>query len=272
MLAYDFTKLFSDRYELVSLSSSDLDIKNFQEVERKVSEIQPDVIINCAAYTKVDDAEDIGMKDNYDVNSLWVYNLAKVSSTMDIDFITISTDYVFFGDTEKWYVETQNEHPINQYGMAKYLWEKLALWENKNSIIVRTSWLYWWGMSYKNFVNTMIQLGSKLDSLKIINDQYWNPTNCKDLSIAIWELLENIEKYRWQKLHFSNTTENHGITWYDFAQEIFSQNAISVEAIPCTSSEFPTKASRPSYSKLINNSDIQLRNWKEGLKDYLDNL
>ena len=284
MLAHDFIELFSDTYNINAENSKELDITNIESIENKINEFKPNIILNFAAYTKVDDAEDIGMKLNYDVNALWVYNLAKITNKYNIDLITISTDYVF--SPHSWipspkrekeatflgYNENDNRNPINQYWMAKYLWEKLSKQENKNSIIIRTSWLYGWWKKYKNFVNTMINLWNKLDSLKVINDQFWNPTNCKDLSIAISETIDNIEKYRGQNLHFSNSTEGNWITWYDFAKEIFKQENIDVELSSCTTSEFPTKAKRPNFSKLLNNSDIVLRDWKEGLNDYLSNL
>ena len=272
MLAHDFIEIFYNKYEIFALNSSELNITNLENINQKILDIKPDIVLNCAAYTKVDDAEDIWMKINYDVNTLWVYNLAKITNKYNIDLITISTDYVFNWKNENWYNENDEQDPINEYWMAKYLWEKLALAENKNSIIIRTSWLYWWWKKYKNFVNTIINLWKKLDTLKVINDQFWNPTNAKDLSKAIWEVIDNIWKYRWTKLHFSNYTEWKGITWYEFAKEIFKQSWIKINLEPCDSEEFPTKAKRPQCSKLLNNSNIVLRDWKEGIKDYLDNL
>ena len=269
MLAHNFIELFSDKYNLFPLNSKELDITNLGNIEEKIKKIKPDIVLNFAAYTKVDDAEDIWRKTNYDVNALWVYNLAKLTNKYNIWFITISTDYVFSWGNKEWYNENDEKNPINGYWMAKYLWEELALKENKNSIIVRTSWLYWWWKDYKNFVNTMINLWSKLDNIKVINDQFWNPTNCKDLSLAISKIIDNIWKYNWKIFHFSNETKWNWITWYEFTEEIFKITWIKVNLEPCTSKEFPTKAKRPKYSKLINNSDIKLRDWKEWLKDYL---
>lgn len=272
MLANDFAKLFSDKYTLIFTDYKELDITDILTIDIFVEKMKPEMIINFAAYTAVDDAEDVWMKINYDVNAIWVYNLAKVSNKYNIDFLTVSSDYVFHGDIENWYNEDDKTNPINQYGMAKYLWEKLALEENKNTIIIRTSWLYWGNKDYKNFVNTMITLWNKLDSLNVINDQFGNPTNASDLSEAIWKVIENIVKYRWKILHFSNNTEANGITWHDFAKEIFEQTGINVKLNPCDTIDFPTKAKRPGFSKLINNSDIILRDWKDGLRDYLSTL
>jgi len=198
MLATDFAKLYSETYELIYTDYKELDITNIHAIEKMVKEMKPEIIINFAAYTAVDDAEDIWMRMNYDVNTLWVYNLAKVSNTSWIDFITISSDYVFSWENELGYNEDDKiTNPVNQYWMAKYISEKLSKQENKNTVIIRTSWLYWWWSEYKNFVNTMISLWNKLDSLKVINDQFWNPTNAKDISEAIGKVIVNIEKYRW---------------------------------------------------------------------------
>jgi len=272
MLASDFKKVFKDNFQIFSFGSKELDIRNIENIENIVNKIKPEIILNFAAYTKVDDAEDIWKKINFDVNTLWTYNLAKISNKNNIDFITISTDYVFDGEKIEWYNENDLPNPINEYWMSKYLWEKLALQENKNSIIIRTSWLYGGWKNYKNFVNTMLDLWKKLDKLKVVSDQYWNPTYTIDLSLAIWKVIENIWKYRWKILHFSNETEWNWITWYEFAKEIFKQAWLNVKVEPCNSKEFPTKAKRPKYSKLLNNSNIVLRNWKDGIKDYLKKI
>lgn len=272
MLAFDFQKYFSQEFEIFSYDKKNLDIIILENIEKIVVEIKPDIILNCAAYTAVDNAEDIWAKLNYDINTLWVYNLAKISKKYSIDFITFSTDYVFDGMEENGYSENDNYNPINSYWMAKYLWEVIAKKENEDTIIIRTSWLYGWGSQFKNFVNTMLQLSETKKELKIINDQFGNPTNAKDLTKAISQVIENIEKQRGKILHFSNETENNGITWFDFAKEIFTIKEKKIILVPCSTSEYPTKAKRPAFSKLMNNSDIKLRNRKEGLRDYLDNL
>jgi len=272
MLATDFKKLFKNKYNIFSFDKNDLNITDFDNIQKVVNYIKPDIILNFAAYTKVDDAEDIWRMINYNVNTLWVYNLSKISNRFWVDFITISTDYVFDGTKEKWYNENDKKNPINQYWVAKHLGEELAKKENKNSIIIRTSWLYWWWKDYKNFVNTMLSLWKKLDSLKVVNDQFWNPTYTVDLSNAIWKIIDNIENHRWKIFHFSNETKWNWITWYEFAKEIFSIAWIKIDLQACASDEFPTRAQRPKYSKLINNSDIKLRNWKEWLKEYLNSL
>jgi len=271
MLAYDFLKYLSNIFEIIWFDRKSLNITNQENIEKIISEIKPDIILNCAAYTQVDNAEDEWKLLNFEINTIWTYNLAKISSKYNIDFITISTDYVFDGKKENWYNEDDKCNPINEYWMSKYLWECLALQENKNTIIIRTSWLYWWWKEFKNFVNTMLKLSESKNELKIINDQFWIPTYTKDLSFAIWEVIEKINIFRWKILHFSNYSEKD-VTWFDFASEIFKIANVKTSVIPCSTQEYITKAKRPVFSKLINNSNIKLKDWKDGLKDYLNNL
>jgi len=156
--------------------------------------------------------------------------------------------------------------------MSKYLWEELAFKENKNSIIIRTSWLYWGWLQFKNFVNTMLKLAETKTELNIVNDQFWIPTYTVDLSKAISEVIIDIDKFKWKILHFSNSCQNKWISWFDFAGAIFKLSWKQIILIPCSSSEFITKAKRPEFSILSNNSVIKLRDWKEWLSYYLNSL
>lgn len=271
MLAYDFKKYFWNHFEILSFGKNELNITKIEKIEKKVSEIKPDIILNFAAYTKVDLAEDEWKKENFEVNTLWVYNLAKISNKYNIDFITFSTDYVFNWEKSDWYDEDDLCNPINEYWMSKYFSEKIWKIENKNTIIIRTSWLYGWWKEFKNFVNTIIKLSEIKNELKVINDQFWFPTYTKDLCDWIFKIIENISNYRWQILHLSNSWEKW-VTWFDFASEIFKISWKNTMVIPCTSDEYITKAKRPNFSVLNNNSEIKLRNWKEWLKNYLSSL
>ncbi len=271
MLAYDFQKFLHDEFEIIWYDKTTLDITNINSIESIILKIKPDIVLNCSAYTKVDDAEDIWKVFNYEINTLWVYNLAKITNKYNINFITISTDYVFDGKNEFGYNEFDICNPINNYWMSKFLWETLALQENKNSIIIRTSWLYWWGNQFKNFVNTMLKLAETKTELKIVNDQFWIPTYTKDLCFAIKEVINEINVFYWQILHFSNSSDKL-ITWFDFTNEIFKLSDIKIKTTPCSSLEFITKAKRPNFSIMNNNSKIKLRDWKDWLRDYLENL
>lgn len=142
MLAYDFIRTQSEKFDIVAVDRSECDITSFESVIQCLALHEPDILLNCAAYTAVDDAEGIGMKMCYEVNALGVHNLARATSAFGTEFITISTDYVFDGEKSEGYLPSDECSPIGAYGMSKYLGEKLALSENPRTIIVRTSWLY----------------------------------------------------------------------------------------------------------------------------------
>lgn len=288
MLGTDFIRYVWDKFDIFAVDKENGDITDIKKMEALIKEKKSDIIVNFAAYTNVEDAEDIGIKDNFDINAIWVYNLAKISAKYDIDFITLSTDYVFDGAKKTWYNENDISNPINNYGMAKYLWENLAEYENPKSVIIRTSRLYGWWQEYierrnskgdieiipryKNFVNTMIKLGKTKKELSVVNDQFWSPTYTKDLCKAIDTVISQIDRYRWKILHFSNETPNNGINWFEFASEIFTYAEYPIKLQPCSSGEFPSKVNRPQYSKLVNTSDIHLRNRKEALHEYIKEI
>ncbi|MBX9808888.1 NAD(P)-dependent oxidoreductase, partial [Candidatus Gracilibacteria bacterium] len=229
MLAYDFIRSQGDFFSITSVDKNECDITSFESILQSISIHEPDIVLNCAAYTAVDDAEDIGMKMCYEVNTLGVHNLARATAAFGVDLITISTDYVFDGKKSEGYLPGDVCDPINAYGMSKYLGEKLAKQENSQTIIVRTSWLYGgniFGSSsgvFKNFVNTMLKLSETRSELKVVAYQHGVPTSCMDLSSALAEIIQNLEEreYRGQILHFSNSSEEGSITWADFAREIF---------------------------------------------------
>ncbi len=268
MLGTDFIKYFGNKFDIIALDRGNGDITNMEIIESLIKNANLDLILNFAAYTDVENAENTGRKDNFDVNTLWVYNLARLSAKYNIDFVTISTDYVFDGTQERWYNESDLPHPINNYGMAKYLWEILAKQENPNSIIIRTSWLYGWWKDFKNFVNTMLRLSETKMEVRVVNDQFWWPTYTVDLWKSIEEVLNNIENHRWKVLHLCNNTESNGISWFEFAEEIFKVAGIKTKATPCSSSEFATKVPRPRYSKLLWN-DVKMRNREAWLAEYI---
>lgn len=282
MFAYDFYRTQNEKYDIILVDRDECDITSFESVMQCIALHQPDILLNCAAYTAVDDAEDIGMKTCFDVNTLWVKNLAKATSVFGVEFITISTDYVFGGTKSEGYLPTDTPNPIGIYGMSKYLGEQLAIDENPRTMIVRTSWLYG-GFAedrkqktedrkvFKNFVNTMLRLSETHRELKVVNDQHGIPTSCVDLSFAIAELIDTTvdQDEVGGFFHFSNSCEGESITWAEFASEIFSLANKDTRVVSCSSSEYPTKAKRPEYSLLKNTSEILLPHWKDALARYL---
>lgn len=269
MLATDFQKYAADYFDITAFDKTQLDITNIWDVQKKIIEIRPDCVLNCAAYTHVDEAEDAWREICHEINTLWIQNLARVTAQENTYLITLSTDYVFDGKKSSGYLETDICHPINQYGQSKYEGECLALWANSHTIIVRTSWLYGGGKEHKNFVNTILKLSETKKKITIVNDQFGCPTSCADLSKALIHVINDLEKYRGRVLHFSNKTLGEHVSWYDFAEEILKQVRKSTILLPCSYVEYLTKAKRPQYSQLINSSDIVLRNWREPLREYI---
>jgi len=269
MLATDFIKHNADKFEIIACDKSMLDITHLSQIRTVIASQMPDLVLNCAAYTNVDESEDSGKKVCFDINTLWVYNLARITGELGIDFITISTDYVFDGQKRELCDEHDECHPLGNYGLSKYLGETLARSENPETIIVRTSWLYGGWKIFKNFVNTMIRFSETRSEIKVVNDQFGSPTYTGDLAEALGRIIEHADSYRGSIFHLSNNSHWHGVTWFDFATEIFSLTGKKIDIIPCLSLEFPSKAIRPKYSKLRNHSDIVLRDWKDWLKDYI---
>ena len=256
---------------------NELNITHRKEVNRKIFELKPNIVINAAAYTAVDDCETnqyLAIK----VNGEAVKYLAESANDVGAVFIHYSTDYVFNGKNPNGYKENDEpRNPVNVYGESKLLGEKYIIdivSKNLNLkyYIIRTSWLY--GGNGKNFVDTISELLKKRDKIKVVNDQYGKPTYAYDLAIKTLELLEG--DFVSGIYHITNETENKekGITWYDFAKEIFLINREKIgknnEIAFCASEEFPRPAKRPKLSALINTKLPLIRNWREALKEYLN--
>jgi len=234
-----------------------------------LSKYKIDFIINCAAYTNVDKAE-TDKKNAELINVYAVKNLATISNKYNLDFITISTDYVFDGESHRPYVEDDKVAPQSVYGETKLLSEQaLAKINPKNSIIIRTSWVY---SSYgNNFVKTMLRLGKERDELGVIFDQIGTPTYAWDLAKAILDILPQIENSKLEIYHYSNEGV---LSWYDFAKEIMRMAKIECAVNPIETKAYPTPAKRPHYS-LLNKSKIKdkfnitIPYWKDSLDECL---
>jgi dTDP-4-dehydrorhamnose reductase len=228
------------------------------------------IIINCAAYTAVDKAEEEQDIANQ-VNHLAVKQLAEIANKQQAKLIHLSTDYVFDGKSNKPYLETDATNPINFYGKTKLAGEK-ALQETMptNAIIIRTSWVY--SEFSSNFVKTMIRLGQERDELNVISDQIGSPTYATDLASAIFKIIENKEFKKvgqaTQIYHYSN---EGGISWYEFAREIFKITKIECKVKPISTEQYPTAAKRPksvilSIKRIVNTFDINIYNWKTSIR------
>lgn len=243
-------------------SHVDWDITDFDNSIKIVKEENPDVVIHCAAYTKVDVAEGEGGFLSYQVNVEGTRNVALACQGVGARMIYISTDYVFGGTDPAGYSESSPPKPLNWYGQTKRLGELWALALCKNSLVVRTSWLY--GLDGANFVWTMLDLAKKQDSVYVVDDQSGSPTYTRDLTDGLLQLLRisHIKGI----IHLSNTG---GCTWYLFAKKIFAYAGFDLQVIPIETKEFGRPAKRPTNSILLSNRMNEgvdrLPHWTKGL-------
>jgi len=235
-----------------------------------------DIVINCAAYTAVDKAEEEQDLANQ-VNHLAVKQLAGTAKTQQAKLIHISTDYVFDGKSDKPYTEIDETNPINTYGETKLAGEK-ALQEimPTNAIIIRTSWVY--SEFGDNFVKTMLRLGKERDKLNVVSDQRGSPTYATDLAGVILEIIKNKEfselNQTTQIYHYSNEGET---SWYDFSKEIFKLAKVDCKVNPITTEQYPTPARRPRNTlmdkdKIRSVFGTKQPFWKTSLVKYIQNL
>ena len=271
MLAHDLIASTKDTYELVLSDIKEMDITSRESISSFFEHHKPNFVVNCAAYTAVDKAEDEWQLLNYKVNVLGQWLLAKKCAECWIPWITISTDYVFNGENNEGYLPCDSPDPVNQYGMAKYLGEQVAFQHNPETIILRTSRLYGGGSDFKNFVNTMIRLWTEKESLKVVDDQVWIPTYAVDLAAYVSYILEDTWSYAWKILHANNAWTP--VSRYWFAKEIFDQSWIEVACSPCSSDEYPLPAKRPSYSMMLSDdTQYQFPDRKDWLRRYVKSI
>jgi len=246
-----------------------LDIADKEAVEKFCKENSIDTIINCAAYTAVDKAEeDVENADR--INHLAVKYLAEAAKENGIKLVHVSTDYVFDGENFRPYVESDVTNPNGVYGSTKLAGEEAIKKVNPhNAIIIRTSWVY--SSFGANFVKTMLHLGKERDALGVIFDQVGTPTYARDLAQAILDILPKIKSETVEIYNYSNEGV---LSWYDFAKEIMKMAKIACKVNPIETKAYPTSAKRPHYSllnkaKIKETFKIEIPYWKDGLDDCL---
>lgn len=259
-----------DDERLVFLSSKEADVCNEIQLAALFTSYKPDIIINCAAYTAVDKAEDEIEKAQL-LNTKAPAILAKLCKQYNVELIHISTDFVFAGNKTGWLNELDATEPIGVYGQSKLDGERAIqqIWEKH--FIIRTSWLY---AEYgNNFVKTMLRLAKEKEQLNVVADQVGSPTYAVDLAKVIFEIIDFSDR-AYGIYHYSND----GVaSWYDFAHSIFelSNQIIALSPIPTTA--FPTPAKRPAYSvldksKIKKQFNIQIPHWRDSLKACLKKI
>lgn len=268
-LGFDVVRELKERnFDVIGVSSSEMDITDKNKVREVIKNISPDAVIHCAAYTAVDKAEE-DVEKCMVVNAKGTEYISSICHELGIKMMYFSTDYVFNGEgTKPWSVDDEI-NPLNLYGDSKYQGEIAVKNNLEKYFILRISWVF--GINGKNFVKTMINLSKNHSQISVVNDQIGSPTYTRDLAKLVADMIVT------DKYGVYHVTNEGTCSWYDFAVEIFKRSNIDVNVIPIDSSEFPTVAKRPKNSrmdksKLDENGFSRLPKWQDALQRYLKEL
>lgn len=265
-----------DYNDAVGVDIEEMDITDSESVDKVITGANPDVVIHCAAWTAVDLAEDEDKQDKVHlVNAVGTENIAKVCKKLNCKMIYISTDYVFDGQGTRPWEPDDERHPLNVYGQTKYEGELAVEEWLEKYFIVRIAWVF--GQNGKNFVRTMLNLGKTHDKLTVVDDQIGSPTYTPDLARLLVDMAES------DKYGIYHATNEGFCSWYEFACEIFRQASEfdsdykNVSVSPVTSDKYPSKAKRPSNSrmskeKLTENGFERLPVWQDALIRYIETI
>jgi len=283
MLGTELTLLMEKSGVIFTGTDREVDITNICALEKKADELQITWLVNCAAYTAVDKAED-EIDICRSINALGAANAALCARKKKANFIHISTDYVFDGKgiaegkAARPYREDDAVNPTGVYGQTKLDGEFQITERNPCSFIIRTAWLY--GRHGGNFVNTMLRLMNERDEVKVVDDQRGSPTWAFDLASLILILIKTVDGGKNIPFGIYHFTDEGNISWFDFAKEIYRQGRElglikkDCDVKPCASAEYPAKAKRPAYSVLDKSKiktalGIDIPAWDKSLKEYL---
>ena len=272
----DITPVYSGVMDGTAVTNApyvSLDITDKAAVEKTIKEVNPDVIVHCAAWTAVDMAEDDDKVEKVRaINAGGTQNIADVAKAIDAKMVYISTDYVFDGQgTEPWQPDCKDYKPLNIYGQTKLEGELAVSNTLEKYYIVRIAWVF--GKNGKNFIKTMLKVGKSHDEVKVVNDQIGTPTYTFDLARLLVDMIET-DKYG----YYHATNEGGYISWYDFTKEIYKVAGYSTKVTPVTTEEYGlSKAARPfnsrlDKSKLVENGFTPLPTWQDAVKRYIDEL
>ncbi|RVT96389.1 dTDP-4-dehydrorhamnose reductase [Rhodovarius crocodyli] len=267
-------------FEPMAVGQPEFEFDKPETVEAAFRTLRPDAVVNCAAWTAVDAAEE-DEPGAFRANALGPALLGRLTAEAGIPLIQISTDYVYDGQKPTPYVETDEPRPVGAYGRTKLAGEWAALAANPQTVIMRTAWVV--SPVGKNFVKTMLAVGASRPELKVVADQWGNPTAAPDLADAIAKVLARLRETGWQERYrgvFHATNAGH-VSWHGFAEAIFE--AASARGGPkpvvhaITTAEYPTKAVRPANSQLVldklrDTFGIEMPSWQQGLNRVLDKL
>jgi len=251
-----------------------LDICNPDLLDLFVRNFRPECIINCAAYTAVDKAEE-EQDTAYRINAQAVRNLVEAAREYDMQLIHISTDFIFDGLSDRPYREDDLPNPLSVYGKSKLAGEK-AMMEQKTGIIIRTSWLY--SPFGNNFVRTMLHLGRQRNEVAVVNDQIGTPTRAKDLAAALIRIVGALRERKASAVADIFNYSNEGqCSWYEFAVEIMQAAGLSCRVIPIPSAEYLQQAQRPRFSvldktKIKERFGLTIPHWRPALNDCIEEI
>jgi len=269
MLGSDLLKTLFARYEVVGMDKEEIDIVSAKDCKNAVAEVEPDIVINAAAFTNVDGCE-TQRDECFAVNAEAVKNICEACRGRYIRIIHFSTDYVFDGKAKSPYREQDICNPINVYGESKLAGERYLQSLSEDYLLIRTSWLY--GINGKNFVRTILDKAKTTTRLSVVDDQIGCPTYTKDLAAAVELLI-----FQNQRGIFHVTNRGH-CSWYEFAVRILKEvSKDEVEVKPIKTHELPLPAMRPAYSalsmqKFITTTGKTPQPWQLAVQDYLKNI
>jgi len=249
-------------HEIAGFGRAELDVTNPEALRRRMELERPDVVLNCAAWTDVDGAEE-AEEAAFAVNGAGAGNVAAAAAEVEARVVHVSTDYVFDGAKREPYVESDQPAPLGAYGRTKLAGEEAVAAANKRHFIVRSAGLF--GVGGKNFVETMLRLAETHNEVTVVRDQIGSPTYTWHLAYGLVRLIEGVE----YGIHHMAAAGR--CSWYEFAREIFEQAKVECGVLSITSAEFGALAPRPSFSALTSQREhaIRLPSWHDGLAGYL---
>jgi dTDP-4-dehydrorhamnose reductase len=249
-------------HDVVGYGRAELDVTDAAGLERKFDLERPDVVINCAAWTDVDGAED-SEQAAFAVNGTGAGNVAAAAAAVGASVVYVSSDYLFDGAKGAAYVESDQPAPLSAYGRTKLAGEEATVAANKRHFVVRSAWLF--GIGGPNFVETMLRLAGSGNEVLVVRDQIGSPTYTWHLAYGIVRLIEGIE------FGIHHMAAAGQCSWYEFAREIFEQAKVECKVLSITTEEFGRPAPRPPFSALTSQREhaIRLPSWQDGLAGYL---
>ena len=249
-------------HEVVALDRQALDVADADAVERAIADARPDAVVNCAAWTDVDGAEE-AEADALAINGAGAGNVAAAAAAVGASVVYVSSDYVFDGSKGEPYVESDQTAPLSAYGRTKLAGEEATIAANKRHFVVRSSWLF--GVGGGNFVETMLRLAESQNEVLVVRDEVGSPTYTWHLAYGVVRLIEGVE------FGIHHMAAAGRCSWYEFAREIFEQAKVECKVLSTTAAEFGRSASRPPYSVMVSQREhaIRLPSWQDGLAGYL---